>query len=242
MTADAPLQRVLRQFPELGAVVGATDRLAAYAALLAGYERANVTGARGPEGVADLVGDALGLLDVDEAAGRATAAWADLGTGGGLPGIPLALALPRLEVTLIEAVAKKCAFLDEAVAATGLGERVIVCRGRSEDLAQVGAPLRARFAVVLAKAVGSLAVVVELAAPLLAPGGLLLASKTASAAAAEAAGGEAAGAACGLAPHRVAPLPRSPLPGSVCVVFEKLDDTPDRFPRRPGIAAKRPLG
>ncbi len=167
--------------------------------------------------------------------------WADLGSGGGLPGIPLALALADVRLTLIEAVGKKCTFLREAAATLGLTDRVEVVCARSEDLTVPGAPAREAFAVVLAKAVGSLAVVAELAAPALRQGGLLLVSKTAVAAAREAAGGEAAGRACGLAARRTTPLARSPLPGSVCVVYEKIAPTPVRFPRRPGMAAKRPL-
>lgn len=218
----------------------------AYATLLATYGRANVTGARGsPEGATALIGDALALLEVDELATAATNAgggpWADLGSGGGLPGIPLALALPGVRLTLIEAVGKKCAFLREAVAQVGLSARVEVACARSEELAAIGRPGRERFAVVLAKAVGPLAVVVELAGPLLDLGGLLLVSKTAAAAEREAAAGQAAGAACGLARGRLITLTRSPLPGSVCVLFRKDAPTPARFPRRPGMAAKRPL-
>ena len=215
-------------------------------AQLTGYRRANVTGARGSvEGVASLVGDALALLEVAEltdAAGRAAdAPWADLGSGGGLPGIPLALALPDVRLTLIEAVGKKCAFLKDVVTELGLTERVEVACARSEELAAIGRPGRESYAVVLAKAVGPLAVVTELAAPLLRVGGLLVVSKTAAAAEREAAAGEAAGAACGLARRRLVALTSSPLPGSVGVVFEKLAATPERFPRRPGVAAKRPL-
>jgi 16S rRNA (guanine527-N7)-methyltransferase len=222
------------------------DPLQSYADLLAGYGRANVTGARGSAaGVADLIGDALALLDVDELQGAARAVdgapWVDLGSGGGVPGIPLALALPDVRFTLIEAVGKKCAFLREAVALLGLGERVEVACARSEELTAVGAPARESFGVVLAKAVGSLSVVVELAAPALRPGGLLLVSKTAAAADAEAAAAAVAAAACGLARGRTVALTRSPLPGSVCVVFEKIAPTAPRFPRRPGMAAKRPL-
>jgi 16S rRNA (guanine527-N7)-methyltransferase len=155
--------------------------------------------------------------------------------------VPLALVLPDVELTLIEAVGRKCAFLREAVARLGLTGRVAVACARSEELTAPGAPAREAFALVLAKAVGSLAVVTELAAPALRPGGLLLISKSAAAAEREAAGGEAAGAACGLAARRTVPLARSPLPGSVCVVYEKVGPTPERFPRRPGMAAKRPL-
>ncbi|MGZ4199481.1 MAG: 16S rRNA (guanine(527)-N(7))-methyltransferase RsmG [Thermoleophilia bacterium] len=162
--------------------------LQAYAALLTSYRRANVTGARGsPAGVAELIDDALALLDVDELARVShdtdRGPWADLGSGGGLPGIPLALALPDVRLTLIEAVGKKCVFLREAVAQAGLTGRVEVACARSEELAAVGSPGRERYALVLAKAVGPLAVVVELASPLLRQGGLLLVSKTAAAAA-----------------------------------------------------------
>jgi len=220
--------------------------LETFMARLTGYRRANVTGARGSaEGVAGLVGDALALLEVAEltdAAGPLTnAPWADLGSGGGLPGIPLALALPDVRLTLIEAVGKKCAFLQDVVAELGLTERVEVACARSEELAATDRPGRESYVVVLAKAVGPLAVVVELAAPLLRGGGLLVVSKTAAAAEREAAAGEAAGSACGLARRRLVALTSSPLPGSVGVVFEKVAATPERFPRRPGMAAKRPL-
>ena len=220
--------------------------LAAYADLLATYARANVTGARGaPDEAAALIADARALLEVDELAAAARPGggrWADLGSGGGLPGIPLALALPDLRLTLIEAVGKKCAFLGEAVERLGLAGRVDVACARSEELTAAGAAGREAFAVVLAKAVGPLAVVVELAAPALAPGGLLAVSKTAAAARREAAAGAAAAAACGLAGGRLVSLASSPLPGSVCVVFKKVAPTPERYPRRPGMAAKRPLG
>ncbi len=247
----ADLESILARLPA-GTVVTAADdprvseSLRTFVALLAGYRRANVTGARGAdEAVAGLVGDALALLEIAELSSPTSAAadapWADLGSGGGLPGIPLALVLPGRRVTLIEAVGKKCVFLREVVAELGLAGRVEVACARSEELAASGRSERESYGVVLAKAVGSLAVVVELAAPLLRVGGLLVASKTASAAAREAAAGEAAGAACGLARRRLVALTSSPLPGSVGVVFEKVADTPARFPRRPGIAAKRPL-
>ena len=219
--------------------------LAAYTDLLAGYARANVTGAHdAPDEAAALIADACALLEVDELVAAARAGggrWADLGSGGGLPGIPLTLALPDVRLTLIEAVGKKCVFLREAVELLGLGERVEVACARSEELTAVGSAGREAFAVVLAKAVGPLAVVVELAAPALAPGGLLAASKTAAAARREAAAGEAAAAACGLAAGRIVDLPLSPIPGSVCVLYRKIAATPARYPRRPGMAAKRPL-
>jgi 16S rRNA (guanine527-N7)-methyltransferase len=164
---------------DLGPV--ALSALSHYVDLLGRYEAANVTGARGrPEMVERLVGDSLALLDVEELTARAEGGvpLADLGAGAGIPGIPLALALPSLRVTLIESVGKKCLFLERAVATCGLRGRVRVACQRGERLAAVGSDGREAFSVVLAKAVGPLATVVELAAPLLVAGGVLLASKT----------------------------------------------------------------
>ena len=82
---------------------------------------------------------------------------------------------------------------------------------------------------------------VELAAPLLAPGGVLLASKTGRALRDEGPAGEAVAKLCGLAPGPVVPLPRSPLDDAVCAVYEKVAATPKRLPRREGQAVRRPL-
>ena len=82
---------------------------------------------------------------------------------------------------------------------------------------------------------------VELAAPLLARHGVLLAVKTAGALAAEGPPGDAAAERCGLSPGSVTPLRRSPLTDSVCAVYAKRAPAPDWLPRRPGVAAKRPL-
>jgi len=237
-----PLDAVSRDF---GLAPETARDLARYVDLLVGYEDANVTGARGRvEVVERLVGDSLALLDVEEFTPEVAGPgrFADLGAGAGIPGIPLALAAPWLSLTLIESVGKKCRFLEEAVAACGLGARLRVACGRGERLAALGAEGREAFAGVLAKAVGPLATVAELAAPLLQPGGVLLASKTGRALEEELPRGEAAGGACGLALRRVAPLPRSPLDDSVCVVFEKAGSTPDWLPRRDGLARSRPLG
>jgi 16S rRNA (guanine527-N7)-methyltransferase len=227
-----------------------TRSLDAYIDAIAGWRQANVTGLRTRDAIVDtLIGDSLALLDVPQvgkAAGPAAAGgpvrFADLGAGAGVPGIPLAVALPGIEITLIESVGKKCVFLETAVVAAGLAARAHVVCARSEHAAAVGAPLRETFDIVLARAVGSLATVVELAAPLLAPGGSLLVSKTESAARDEAARGAAAARECGLAARPVVALPKSPLESSVCVVYEKTAATPRSLPRREGLARSNPLG
>jgi 16S rRNA (guanine527-N7)-methyltransferase len=232
--------------------------LRCYVDLLAGWRRANVTGVRSREEIVEtLIGDSLGLLDVPALPGSSGAHWLDLGAGAGVPGIPLAVALPAIEMTLLEATRKKCEFLVAAAAATGLSERIRVVCARSEryaarppaaavrlqpGLTAVAGAGREVFAVVVARALAPLAVVVELGAPLLAPGGLLVASKTSAAMERERAAGEAAAVACGLALREVSRLPRSPLQDSAAAVFAKVDPTPEWLPRREGVAGKRPLG
>ena len=88
----------------------------------------------------------------------------------------------------------------------------------------------------------ALPVLCELASPLLASGGVLLASTTERAAEAEAAAARAVAERCGLAPLPPEPLRHSPLPDSVCAVFEKVKPTPEGLPRREGVAQRRPLG
>lgn len=100
----------------------------------------------------------------------------DLGSGGGFPGIPLAAALPVERVALVDSVGKKAAFLAAAVEATGLSPRVGVAAARAEQLASETRH-RERWPAVTARAVGSLAELVELAFPLLAVGGRLIAWK-----------------------------------------------------------------
>lgn len=236
-----------------------------YVDLLLSWRLANVTGVRDRDTIVEkLIGDSLALLDViDELtdggsasqAGTATGpvgqlaasadrllAWADLGSGAGLPGIPLAVARPAVEISLIESVGKKCAFLAAATQAAGIASRAHVVRGRSEEITAAGMPLREYFTLVTARAVAPLGVVCELAAPLLAPGGYLVASTTSAALREEQTHGEAAGAACGLAVRGYPVLARSPLRTAVAAVFVKVAATPPWLPRRPGLARTRPLG
>jgi 16S rRNA (guanine527-N7)-methyltransferase len=220
-----------------------TAALERYVDLLLGWRKANVTGLTDPVTVVDaLIGDSLALLRVPALRELEGGQWMDLGAGAGIPGIPLAVALPGARVTLLEAAAKKCAFLGEAVRVTGLAGRASVVCARSERYASEGAPGREAHPVVLARAVSELAVLVELAAPLLAEGGALLASKTRRALDEEGAAAEAAAARCGLVYEAPVPLAASPLDTAVCVVYRKIAPAPDWLPRREGMAAKRPLG
>jgi len=95
----------------------------------------------------------------------------DVGSGGGVPGIPLAIVLPALRFTLIDATAKKAAFLRAAAAALTL-QNVDVIAARAEELART--PLRGSACVVTARAVGKISVMLDWTAPFARPGGLLL--------------------------------------------------------------------
>jgi 16S rRNA (guanine527-N7)-methyltransferase len=139
--------------------------------LLAWTAHINLTSIREPELVArehllDSLAAAPLLRDV------AASTILDLGSGGGFPGIPLAIALPRTHVLLVESIAKKARFLGVVVNALGLAERVEVVHARAEALV----PELAVDAVCV-RAVADLGRLAELAAPLLAPGGRLVAWK-----------------------------------------------------------------
>jgi 16S rRNA (guanine527-N7)-methyltransferase len=178
------------------------------------------------------IADSLSALEVPgvREAGRI----ADLGAGAGLPGLVLAIALPQAEVTLVESVGKKCAWMERTAEALGL-ENVRIACARIEELE--GAP----FDVVTARALGALPLVCEYAAPLLREGGVLVAWKG------EVGEGEevdALAAAGALGLEREAVLAVRPYAGSerrTLHVFRKVAPTPERYPRRAGIAAKRPL-
>ena len=183
------------------------------------------------------VADSLSGLELPKL--RRSGRIADVGAGAGFPGLALALALPAASVDLIESVARKCAVIDRLAAAAGVENARAVAQ-RAEDWA--AGEGGAAYDAVVARAVAPLAVLVEYAAPLLAPRGVLIAWKG-SREEAEEAGGAAAAAQVGLEPRRV--LAVVPFPGARerhLHVYEKTGPTPARFPRRAGVARRRPLG
>jgi 16S rRNA (guanine527-N7)-methyltransferase len=206
-----------------GLAAGELDRLAVLVGMVCATP-VGVTSIRDPaEAAARHVLDALAGLPAVDAAPPGPLA--DVGSGGGLPGLVLAVVRPTRETHLIEATARKAAFIAEA--ARELGLAVHVHAERSEDLGR-GA-LRDACACVVARALAPPAVAVELCLPLCRPGGrLVLWSR-------EPAGDELALAAGELEGEMRAPE----CPG--VLVIGKLGATPERFPRRPGMAAKRPL-
>jgi 16S rRNA (guanine527-N7)-methyltransferase len=184
----------------------------------------------------DHLADALVALELEPV--RSARSVADLGSGAGVPGLPLAIAREELEMCLVEAAGRKCAFLRGVVDELGL-PRVTVVHTRAEELA-VQAP--GAFDLVTVRAVASMAVVAEYAAPLLKIGGSLVVWRGAADSQAEL---EAEDAAMQLGLRVSPPLPVSPYPGAErrhLHLMSKVAETPDRFPRRPGMATKRPLG
>lgn len=102
----------------------------------------------------------------------------DLGSGGGIPGLVLAVeAWPSSRWVLLEAMAKRFELLVEAVAALGIDDRVSVVHGRAEHVGREGEPLRGACALVTARGFGAPHLTAEAASPLLAPGGVLIVSE-----------------------------------------------------------------
>lgn len=157
----------------------------------------------------------------------------DLGSGGGVPGLVLASVLPEVEVVLCEATGKKARFLEDAARSLGLA-RVRVAARRAEDLGHDEA-FRATQDVVLARAVGSLASLVELSMPLLRVGGVLLAVKG------ERAPQEIEEAKRALHALHALVTATIPTPTGTIVVVEKSRTTPRIYPRPNGMPGNRPL-
>ncbi len=163
---------------------------------------------------------------------------ADIGAGAGFPGLALAVALPAAEVALVEATRRKCEVIERLVARAGLSNATVFAE-RVEDHARDLAP--AGYDVVTARAVAPLAVLVEYAAPLLVEGGHLVAWKGRRHVTEEEAGAVAS-AEVGMALSSVGRT--TPYEGARdhhLHVLCKTRPTPRRYPRRAGIARKRPL-
>jgi 16S rRNA (guanine527-N7)-methyltransferase len=176
---------------------------------------------------APLVEDSLVLLDhLGEARSIV-----DVGSGGGMPGIPLKIARPDLHVVLVEADRRKAAFLVHAAAQLGLDVEVVAERAEAAGRG----PLREAFDAAVCRALAPMPVLVELCLPFVRVGGRLLAMKGQVEDATDAI------AALGGGPARVVPAPSAARERGVVVVVPKLSATPDAYPRRPGLPARRPL-
>ena len=162
----------------------------------------------------------------------------DLGSGGGYPGLPLAAALPAARALLAEPIGKKAAFLETVIAATDLRGTTEAAAVRAESLAG-DARHRGRWPAVTARAVAALADLVELAFPLLAPGGILVAWKRGDLAA-ELTAAERAVTALGGGRLEVIPVHVTGLEAHCLVVATARGRAPAAYPRDPGARKRRP--
>ena len=200
-----------------------------YAQLLLEWNASiNLTGARTPEQVEALIADAAVLV---EASWIGITSVIDIGSGGGLPAIPLAVAMPQVEFTLLEANDRKCAFLEHVAAALNL-TNVVVAAGRAEELGH-RPTLREQFDRAISRAAARPEVLLELALPFVRTGGDLVAQVSP------------------LDPLVLEPAARllgggtprleHPAGGHALLVVPKLAPTPTRFPRRTGVPGRKPL-
>ncbi|MGO9955293.1 MAG: 16S rRNA (guanine(527)-N(7))-methyltransferase RsmG [Solirubrobacteraceae bacterium] len=214
---------------------GQARQLRALLALLAADPTAPTTLRDPHRALDDHLADSLVALDLESV--RQARAIADLGSGAGFPGLPLAIALPDAEVFLVESNGRKCEFLAGAISACHVGNARVV-----NDRAETWAAGLGRCDLVVARALAPLAVIAEYAAPLLQQGGVLVAWRGRRDPDDERAG-PAAAKVLGL--QYSDPIFVQPYPGALhrhLQVLLKVAKTPDRFPRRPGAARKRPLG
>jgi 16S rRNA (guanine527-N7)-methyltransferase len=205
--------------------------------LLAWTPAINLTSIRDPTAVATgHIVDSLTALPLLAAAGIDR--FIDLGSGGGYPGLPLAAALPAARALLLEPIGKKARFLEVAIAATGLAGTVEAGAVRAEALAFDPAH-RGQWPAITARAVAALSELVELAFPLLARDGLLVAWKRGDLAA-EVTAARRAIDALGGGSLKTVPLEVSGLAGHVLVVVTRHGPVPAAYPRDPSVRRRRP--
>jgi 16S rRNA (guanine527-N7)-methyltransferase len=241
-TARVAFERLLEtDAPALRATLppGFADAAERYLALLLeANARLNLTRIVEPQAIARLhILDAVAAVPLIDTAAPARAL--DLGSGGGVPGILLALARPGVAWTLVDSVRKKADAMSSFVAALQLAD-VDVLAERAEILGRAPAH-RERYDLVTARACAALPVLVEYALPLLRVGGTLLAWKG-PLAAEELRAGRTAVAELGGAEVEIHQPEVQALGEHRFILVPKARATPDRYPRRPGMPARQPLG
>ncbi|HVC81080.1 MAG TPA: 16S rRNA (guanine(527)-N(7))-methyltransferase RsmG [Chloroflexota bacterium] len=163
----------------------------------------------------------------------------DVGSGGGIPGIPLAILFPHWNVTLLEATGKKARFLETAAGELGLpGLRVV--GGRAEEIAH-DSEYREAYDFCVARAVTHAAALVELTLPFVAIRGAVYLYKGLNGLSEEIAAAEPARVILGAASPTVLPITAIPDAARCLVRYVKSTRTPRQLPRRPGLPEQRPL-
>ena len=217
------------------------ERLREYARLLASYDRANIIGTKDVDGIllAHIIDSLSCFLHRPLLSARRLA---DVGSGGGLPGIPIKIMKPDLATTLVESSGKKTRFLQYAVESLSL-EGAEVANTRAEALGQKQGQ-RGSYDVVTSRAIARLSVVAEYCVPLLEIGGSAIAMKG-RLEAEELEEGNMAIDTLGAEVVEIIKVPMLPEVGQKernLVILQKIQETPARYPRRSGVVAKRPLG
>jgi 16S rRNA (guanine527-N7)-methyltransferase len=164
----------------------------------------------------------------------------DVGTGAGFPGLPLRLVRPQIDLTLLEATAKKTDFLSHLVKRLRLNN-VRILNARAEDAGQDAAN-RERFDVALARAVAQMSVLAEYLLPLCKVGGRCVALKGETAVVEAQQAEEALRILGGRLEKVIAVELPQVAETHYLVIIEKIAATPPKYPRRAGIPSKRPLG
>jgi 16S rRNA (guanine527-N7)-methyltransferase len=216
------------------------ELLARYADLLVEWNRKiNLTAIRSPEEIRvkhflDSLSCSLAIQNIE------IPRTIDIGTGAGFPGIPLKIIYPEMQLTLVESVTKKTQFLSEVVQVLGL-EGVEIFPSRAETLGKQP-DHRENYHWAVARAVAGLPVLCEYMLPLVKIGGFMLAQKGDTALAEL----EQAQSAIEILGGKVINTISVDLPGvsqeRYLVIIEKINPTPEKYPRREGIPNKRPLG
>lgn len=164
----------------------------------------------------------------------------DLGTGAGFPGIPLKIAYPNLELTLLDSLNKRIKFLDEVIEALSL-EGIVTIHGRAEDYAKQ-ASYREQFDICVSRAVANLATLSEYCLPYVKEGGCFISYKSGSVEEELEQSKKAIFELGGKVKEVIAfTLPETDIERTF-VVIEKVRKTPKKYPRKAGLPSKEPIG
>ncbi len=239
MTSDADV--LVAGAESLGIALSAEQvaQFERYQALLLEWnERMNLTAVRDPEAIqgrhfVDSLGCTLATGDLN---GQLLI---DVGSGAGFPGIPLKIFFPELRLRLLESVGKKRDFLQAAIDVIGLTDAEVI-GGRAEDAGQ-NAAQREVYDWAVARAVARLGTLVEYLLPLVRVGGHILAQKGQQAAVEVSEAAEGIALLGGGVPKLIPVQLAGQEAPSYLVLIEKIGPTPDPYPRRAGVPAKRPL-